>query len=80
MSGGHLLIRPGSHAARLALRLPEWKIIRGVTAGWMCVAAFKRELIWGGGESGRHRGSRRGDAEHEDTKKGVSDTRFDRKV
>lgn len=34
------------------MRLPEWKIIRGVTAGWMCVAAFKRELIDLGEEGG----------------------------
>lgn len=52
----------------------------------MCVAAFKRELIdlgeEGGGGGGQDviGGSRWGDAAHEDTKKGVSDTRFDRKV
>lgn len=37
----------------------------------MCVAAFKRELIWeGGGSQDVIRGSRWGDVEHEDTKKG----------
>lgn len=48
----------------------------------MCVAAFKRELIdlGEGGSQDVIGGSRRGDVEREDTKKGVSDTRFDRKV